>query len=85
MAFVPKKTSSRFCGISGQQLVCCRRSTDALGMTVIKYWNDSGCRAALPIDLPDLTIFEFSLPVPIRVCWGCGKDLVVSDVVPFLY
>jgi len=53
---------------------------DILQITVIKYWYDLKWKDSTPSE--DLILAEFALSVPIRIRWGWGEHLVVSDVEP---
>lgn len=85
MAFVPKRVRVGCLASLASSLCAVGEAFDTLSMTVIKYWDDPNSKITPPIDLPDWTVSEFALALPIRIRWGCGDHLVVSDVMPFIY
>lgn len=85
VSFVPKRIRVGCLASLASSLCALGEAFDTVRMTVIKYCDDPNSKITPPIDLPDCTISDFALTVPIRVSWGCGDYLVVSDVMPFLY
>ena len=79
IAFAPKKVRGGCLASLATSLCAVGEAFDTLHITVMKYWYDRNWKLSFPTDL---ILAEFAVRVPIRIRWGCGEHLVVSDAMP---
>jgi Dimerisation domain len=79
-AYIPKKVrGGRLTDIAGS-LCAVGEAFDKIEITALKYWYGRDWKTKIPND--DVILAEFPLTVPVRIRWGYGAHLVVSEVKP---
>ena len=79
-AYAPKKVRGGCLASLAASLCAVGEAFDIIEITAIKYWYLRDWKTQVPAD--DLILAEFPLTVPVRIRWGQGVHLVVSDVEP---
>jgi hypothetical protein len=77
-AYIPKKVRGGCLAALAGSICAVGEAFDKIEITALKYWYGRDWWTKIPTD--DLILAEFPLTVPVRIRWGHGAHLVVSDV-----
>jgi hypothetical protein len=80
IAYAPKRVRGACLASLAASLCAVGEAFDTLEITAIKYWYSGDWKNKIPND--EVILSEFPLTIPVRIRWGHGAHLVVSEAEP---